>query len=91
MGTFHDLGLQSTGLTGRTQCGLEKLKTLAEPLYKTRTGQVEIYGLFFFLFLFWQHSTPCRLRWTASSLGSRHSLRLPEGGSLISAANLGLE
>lgn len=52
MGTFHDLGLQSTGLTGRTQCGLEKLKTLAGPLYKTRTGQVEIYGLFFFFFYF---------------------------------------
>lgn len=45
MGIFHDLGLQSTGLTGRTQCGLEKLRTVAGPLYKARTGQAEIYGL----------------------------------------------
>lgn len=52
MGAFHDLGLQSTGLTGRTQYGLEELRTLAGPLYKTRTGQGEIYGLPLPLFYF---------------------------------------
>lgn len=64
MGAFHDLGLLPTGLPGRTRCGLEKLRTLAGPHYKTRSGQAEIYGCFSFSFLVtfhdvWEKNTDC--------------------------------
>lgn len=56
MGAFHDLGLQSSGLSERTQRGLEKLRTLAGPQYKARSGQAEIYGCFFLSFLVTFHN-----------------------------------